>query len=238
MPLPSPSASLDRFALILHPHRHASPQAIPDAFAGDYYLSALLASAAKPVHSASRLLALQVQRKIRKNGVTIPLPNGKKMTIGKDTGIAMSSLLFWHGLDGTSPILRALCDFCSSVRPPSSTSAQTAASIPSWPRWNPNLQVVAFEPVPAIFERLRRNVKLNHLETSVRCENSALSSQTGRAILFLPAAEALDPGKRWNLSHRELAGQKRRSPARCRNRAIRRLRSASPHACRSGEDRR
>jgi FkbM family methyltransferase len=159
----------------------------------NYYLSALLASAAKPVHSASRLLALQVQRKIRKNGVTIPLPNGKKMTIGKDTGIAMSSLLFWHGLDGhepdTSRTLRFLFERAATFV---DVGANCGIYSILAPLWNPNLQVVAFEPVPAIFERLQRNVKLNHLETSVRCENSALSSQTGRAILFLPAAEALD----------------------------------------------
>jgi FkbM family methyltransferase len=52
--------------------------------------------------------------------------------------------------------------------------------------------VVAFEPVPEIFERLTRNVRLNQLETRVRCENVALSSQSGRAILFLPAHQGAD----------------------------------------------
>jgi FkbM family methyltransferase len=159
----------------------------------NYYLSTLLANSAKPLYSVSRQVALQVQRRIRKNGVTIQLPNGKKMTIGRDTGIAMASLLFWHGLDGHEPgTSRTLRFFFERAATFVDVGANCGLYSILGPLWNPKLQVVAFEPVPAIFEGLQRNVRLNQLESCVHCENLALSSQSGRATLFLPMPEGLD----------------------------------------------
>jgi FkbM family methyltransferase len=159
----------------------------------NYYLSTLLANSAKPVYSVSQSIALQVQRRIRKNGVTIPLPNGKKMTIGRDTGIGMASLLFWHGLDGyeaaTSRTLRFFFERAATFI---DVGANCGVYSVLGPLWNPNLQVVAFEPVPAIFEGLKRNIRLNRLENCVHCENAALSSQSGSATLFLPVPESRD----------------------------------------------
>ena len=159
----------------------------------NYYLSTLLANSAKPVYSVSRHLALQIQRKIRKNGVTIQLPNGKRMTIGRDTGVGMASLLFWHGLEGhepdTSRTLRFLFERATTFV---DVGANCGLYSILGPLWNPNLKVVAFEPVPAIFQGLQRNVRLNHLEGCVHCENAALSSQSGHATLFLPTQEGLD----------------------------------------------
>jgi FkbM family methyltransferase len=159
----------------------------------NYYLNALLANSAKPLYSASRHLALQVQRSIRKNGVTIQLPNGRQMTIGRDTGIGMASLLFWHGLDGHEPdTSRTLRFFFERSETFIDVGANCGLYSILGPLWNPNLQVLAFEPVPAIFEGLQRNVRLNQLEASVHCENLALSSQSGRTTLFLPIHEGLD----------------------------------------------
>jgi FkbM family methyltransferase len=159
----------------------------------NYYLSALLANSAKPVHHLSRHLALELQRKIRKNGVTIQLPNRRTMTIARDTGIGMASLLFWHGIEGHEPdTSRTLRFFFERAANFIDVGANCGLYSMLGPLWNPNLQVVAFEPVPAIFQGLQRNVRLNHLESSVRCENVALSSQSGRATLFLPTPQALD----------------------------------------------
>ena len=58
--------------------------------------------------------------------------------------------------------------------------------------WNPNLDVIAFEPVPQIFSGLKQNVALNQLEGRVRCENIALSSKSGRATLFLPFGDGVN----------------------------------------------
>ena len=159
----------------------------------NYYLSTLLANSAKPLYSASHQVTLQTQRRIRKNGVTIRLPNGKKMIIGRDTGIAMSSLLFWHGIDGHEPATsRTLRFFFERAGTFIDVGANCGLYSILGGLWNPQLQVVAFEPVPPIFEGLKKNVRLNHLESSVRCEPVALSNQSGNAILFLPNPEGLD----------------------------------------------
>jgi FkbM family methyltransferase len=159
----------------------------------NYYLSLLLANAARPLHTSLRYLALQIQRKIRKNAVTIRLPNGRKLTLGKDTGVAMSSLLFWHGIDGhepdTSRTLRFLFEHAKTFV---DVGANCGLYSVLGPLWNPNLQVVAFEPVPGIFESLQKNVRLNRLESSVGCQQIALSDQSGTASLFLPPGDGLD----------------------------------------------
>jgi len=99
----------------------------------NYYLSTLLAYSSKPLHSISRRVAVRIERSVRKNGVTIRLPNGKDLTIGRDAGIAIGSLVFWHGLDGYEP--ETPCDSCLSVPQPLLTSARTAVCTPSWGRF-------------------------------------------------------------------------------------------------------
>ncbi len=78
----------------------------------NYYLSQLLAHSLKPLRFVSAQTARCIQEKVRKNGVTIRLPNGKAMSIERNAGIGIGSQLFWHGLDGyeaeTSRTLRFL----------------------------------------------------------------------------------------------------------------------------------
>ena len=160
----------------------------------NYYLSSLLAGCAKPQASVSSHFAHRAQRSIHKNGVTIQLPNGKKMTVGRDAGIGLASLLFWHGLDGyepeTSRTLRSLFEHATTFI---DVGANCGLYSILGPLWNSNLQVIAFEPIPAIFEKLKKNVRLNQLENRVQCENLALSSRSGRSTLFLPRHEGRDP---------------------------------------------
>jgi FkbM family methyltransferase len=160
----------------------------------NYYLSTLLGYSLKPLWFASAKAARYIQRKVRKNGVTIRLPNGKNMSIARDSGIGMSSQLFWHGLDGyepeTSRTLRLLFERAATFI---DVGANCGLYSVLGALWNPNLRVIAFEPVPPIFSRLKRNVLLNRLEDRIDCENVALSSKSGQATLFLPLGESLDP---------------------------------------------
>jgi FkbM family methyltransferase len=159
----------------------------------DYYVSTLLAGLAKPACSFSGLIARQLQQRIRKNGVTIWLPNRQPMTIARDSGIGLASLLFWHGLDGfepyTSRILRSIFER-------STTFVDVGANYGFYSvlgaQWNQDLRVVAFEPVKEIFGGLLRNVEANSVAGRVRCENLALSGRSGRAALFLPKSETMD----------------------------------------------
>jgi FkbM family methyltransferase len=159
----------------------------------NYYFSQLLAYSTKPLRLVSAQAALQIERKVRKNSVTIRLPNGKDLSIGRDSGIAIASLLFWHGLDGfeaeTSRTLRFFFERAATFI---DVGANCGLYSLLGALWNSNLQVIAFEPVPPIFAGLSNNVLLNRLQDRVRCENLALSRESGRATLFLPRGEGLD----------------------------------------------
>jgi FkbM family methyltransferase len=159
----------------------------------NYYLSLVLSYFLWPLRSVSARIAFAIQRRVRKNGVTIRLPNGKRMSIGRDSGIGLASQLFWHGLNGyepeTSRTLRSLFER-------SATFIDVGANCGFYSilgaLCNPRLSVIAFEPVPQIFSRLKNNVLLNQLEDRVHCENAALSSKSGKAVLFLPKGETQD----------------------------------------------
>ncbi len=159
----------------------------------NYYLSQLLAYPAKPLRFVSAQAVLHLEQKVRKNSVTIRLPNGKNMSIGRNSGIGIASLLFWHGLDGfepeTSRALRFLFEHAVTFI---DVGANCGFYSILGALWNPKLVVIAFEPVPSIFDGLKGNVLLNQLEGCVRCENIALSSESGKATLFLPRGEGLD----------------------------------------------
>jgi FkbM family methyltransferase len=159
----------------------------------NYFLSQLLAYPAKALCFVASQTALHLERKVRKNAVTIRLPNGQSLSIGRNCGIGIASLLFWHELDGfeaeTSRTLRFLFERATTFI---DVGANCGFYSVLSGLWNPNLQIVAFEPVPSIFDGLRKNVRLNQLEGRVHCENVALSRESGRATFFLPKGEGLD----------------------------------------------
>jgi FkbM family methyltransferase len=159
----------------------------------NYHLGLLLAYSLKPLQFVSAHAARSIQQMVRKNGVTIRLSNGKKLSIAKDAGIGLASQLFWHGIDGyepeTSRTLRLLFERAATFI---DVGANCGLYSVLGALWNPSLKVIAFEPVPAIFSRLKKNVLLNGLESRVGCENVALSSQSGKATFFLPRGESLD----------------------------------------------
>src|SRR5882724_8091135 len=84
----------------------------------NYYLSRLLLLGARPAHSISTRLASEIEKKVRTNGATVRLPNGRTLRIARDSGINMASHLYWHGLEGyepnTSKTLRFFFERCST----------------------------------------------------------------------------------------------------------------------------
>jgi FkbM family methyltransferase len=159
----------------------------------NYYLSLFLTTSTRPVYLGCSQIASQIEKKVRRNGASIRLPNGRTMRIAKNSGIALASTLFWHGLEGfereTSETLRfffARSATFIDVGANYGFYSMLAAS------WNPTIQVVGFEPLLPIYEGLRRNIALNQLNGRVVCENLALSNQTARATLYVPEAEGRD----------------------------------------------
>ena len=159
----------------------------------NYLLSNFLAAAARPVWLFCRAMTNQIQMKVKKNGLRLHVGNGKDLIIGRNAGIGFASSLFWHGLGGYEAQTSETLRFCFAR---SSTFIDVGANCGLYSiiaaLWNPRIRVIAFEPFPPIFENLKKNVSLNHIEDRVVCENLALSSSSGTGTFHVPDSEGKD----------------------------------------------
>lgn len=159
----------------------------------NYYASKVLAAAAKPLHGASRGLSREIEYKIRKNGATIRLPNGRDLRLARDSGVSLASNLYWKGLDGYEPqTSRTLRFFFPRVSSFVDVGANYGFYSLLAALWNPGLRIVAFEPVPDIHQGLLRNIRLNELERQVIAVPAALSDASGRSHMYLPNSTVQD----------------------------------------------
>lgn len=159
----------------------------------NYYTSRVLSPIAKPIERACSAVSWRLRSHIRKNGIRFTLPNGEVLRIGRDSGIYLSSGLFWGGLDSFEPATSRTLRF---FFPRAATFVDVGANYGFYSllaaHWNPRLQVVAFEPVPQIFERLQHNIGLNQLQARVKAYGLALSDASGVARLYVPQSQSLD----------------------------------------------
>jgi FkbM family methyltransferase len=157
------------------------------------YASAALAAIARPVHGICRELSRQIERKVRKNGATIALPNGRTMRIGRDAGVTMASLLYWNGLGGYEPeTSRTLRFFFERAATFVDVGANYGFYSILAALWNPDLRIFSFEPVPQIYKALTDNLALNQVQERVSAHQIALSDRTGTSTFYLPATENRD----------------------------------------------
>jgi FkbM family methyltransferase len=159
----------------------------------NYYLSRVLTSTCKPLHAITLSFARHIETKLRRNGATIRLPNGKSMRIVKNAGVSMASTAYWRGVDGIEPETSHVLQYFLNT---SKVFVDVGANYGFYSMLaalsNPSLKVIAFEPVAPIYEGLRKNIDANALGAQVICENLALSSRSGSATLYLPRSEDAD----------------------------------------------
>jgi FkbM family methyltransferase len=159
----------------------------------NYYVSTVLALMARPAHALASSLSREIERKVRQNGATIPLPNGQQLRLARDSGVTLASNLYWRGLSGYEPeTSRVLRFLFAKVRTFVDVGANYGFYSLLSTLLNPELRVVAFEPVPAIFAALQRNVALNQVEERVFCCPLALSDSNGAATFHLPTSHVTD----------------------------------------------
>lgn len=159
----------------------------------NYYVSRALSSVGKPVARTCLAVGRGLRTHVVRNGVGFQLPNGRVLRIGPDSGIAMSSALYWGGLDAFEPSTsRTLRFFFSRVANFVDVGANYGFYSLLAAHWNPNVHVTAFEPVPQIFARLEENIRLNELDGRVQAHCAALSDANGRAKLYVPTSAGRD----------------------------------------------
>lgn len=159
----------------------------------NYYASQVLSSVGKPVERTCHAISRGLRSHVRRNGVKFRLPNGQVLRMGRDAGISLASGLFWGGLDSFEPqTSMTLRFFFSRATMFVDVGANYGFYSLLAAHWNPNIQVVAFEPVPQIFERLQRNIQLNGFQQRVSSYCLALSDRSGPAKLYVPLSDSRD----------------------------------------------
>jgi FkbM family methyltransferase len=159
----------------------------------NYYASLLFSAAGRPIYRLARFVADQIQKKVRCNGVCIALPNGSELRLARNAGVTLASNLAWHGLEGYEPATaRTLRFFFERSRTFVDVGANYGFYSLLGALWNSSLRVLAFEPVPEIYDGLKRNITLNHVNDRVTPVCQALSNTSGTATFYLPPSEGCD----------------------------------------------
>jgi FkbM family methyltransferase len=116
--------------------------------------------------------------------VRLGLPNGKQLKLWSRGDDWISTQLFWRGVAGYEPAtvpvlyqLAALSHVTIDVGAYVGYLTVLAAMA------NPEGHVIALEPFPPTFERLRHNIGLNRL-SNVDCVNAAAGAESGSAELY------------------------------------------------------
>jgi FkbM family methyltransferase len=119
--------------------------------------------------------------------VRVPLSDGRRLLLWSNGDDSVAHWLYWEGFEGydpdTLPIFRALARRASVTL---DVGAHTGvygliAAIES-----PQSRVLAFEPVPAVFSRLRRHALLNKT-ANMLCIRAAVGSEAGTSPIYFEA---------------------------------------------------
>ena len=117
------------------------------------------------------------------------LPNGRTLRLWSRADDWVSNQVYWRGWNGYEPEtvplffrLAARAEVTLDVGAYVGFFALVAGHA------NPNARVYAFEPMPLVFERLRKNVRINRLQ-NVQCVNCAIGASQGTAEFYSAGSE-------------------------------------------------
>ncbi len=116
--------------------------------------------------------------------VSALLPNGRTLRLQGERDDAIPNRIFWEGWSAFEPEASSLFfSLATASRVTLDVGAYTGYYALLAAHANPQGRVVAFEPLPQIFERLRRNIGLNGL-ANVDCVISAVGRTNGAATFY------------------------------------------------------
>jgi FkbM family methyltransferase len=128
----------------------------------------------------------------RAGTVAVSLPNGAQLKLWSRGDDWISTQLFWHGMDGYEPeTAHVFFRLAQRAALTIDVGAHVGYFTVMAALANPAGRVVAIEPFPPTFERLRRNVAANRLG-HVECRKAAAGAACGSTDLHY--LDAGDPG--------------------------------------------
>ena len=159
------------------------------------------------VYACQRLIGWQSEGIIkhlhRVGTVTRVLPNGRKLRLWSKGDDWVSNQVYWRGWDGyESETVPLFFRFATRARVTFDVGAYVGFFSLLAAHANPNGQVFAFEPLPSVYKRLRRNIELNRL-ANVQCIVGAAGEAEGEADFWHIDAETPTSS---SLSHEFMGG--------------------------------
>lgn len=131
-----------------------------------------------------RIVRVSVRHLPRKGIVRVTLPNDRTLVLRADDADPIPSELFWHGWDGyetgSAHAFFALAQRAGCVIDVGAHSGLYALLAA---HAHPSARVIAVEPMPATFERLKANVARNRV-ANVTCVRAALGRKRERRALY------------------------------------------------------
>ncbi len=135
--------------------------------------------------------------------VTTSLPDGQKILLESEAGDLIAADIWRGGLFGfEGPTFRVFLKLLSSARMVLDIGANTGIYSLVAAKAQPACKVHAFEPVPAVLERLNNNIKINGL-TNVTTAAMALSDSVGEMTLYVPPFAGLPTSASLNKDFRK-----------------------------------
>ncbi len=121
-------------------------------------------------------------------GITfsVRLPDGSTFFYVGSEGDHIARRLFWGGLTHFDPMWTVFYGIAQRSDVILDIGANTGAYTLVACAANSNCKVIAFEPVPRVFERLHQNLETNKLENRVEARQEAVSNFEGSAQLAVP----------------------------------------------------
>jgi FkbM family methyltransferase len=122
-------------------------------------------------------------------GVTwMDLPNGRRARLWSQGDDWVSNQVFWRGWDGyETEVARMFWTLAAGADVTLDVGAHVGYYTLLAATANPRSTVYAFEPLPAIFERLVRNVRLNDLQNVVAVNEAAGPFDGEADFFYLPS---------------------------------------------------
>ena len=123
--------------------------------------------------------------------IKVKLPNGNTVIFKSDGRDTIASRMYWLGLDSHEPeTLNLFLHLLPHAKVIFDVGASTGIFSLTAGRMEPNLEIHAFEPVPAIFDSMVRNIEANSI-TNVQAIKACVTDFNGEIDLFPNQSPAL-----------------------------------------------
>jgi FkbM family methyltransferase len=175
------------------------------------WVALIFYSIGRPIFNVARVIQSQITQRIRRNGGTC-LYDGISLHFPTNVGIGFLSEISWHGIHGFEPYTWRTLRWLIQR---SGTFIDIGANIGFYSvlakRISPRIDVLSFEPVPALCDQNRAFHARNGLRSNVR--QIAISDADGHEKLYQPIEADIDETsastltiKSWQArkAHREL----------------------------------